>query len=311
MSDCLICSLPIDDPAMDYHPACARSLFGSDVPPVLEFSLKDINLLAKENILQRVSVAGVQKKLSLHLVGSRERAPRLTIVGLWGEYILKPPTDEYNELPELEHVTMRMASICGINTVPHGLIHMKSGELAFITRRIDRVEGGAKLAMEDFCQLSERLTEHKYRGSVEQAGKLILRHAVNPGYDLLRFFELLVFSFLTGNADMHLKNFSLFRQAEGYSLTPAYDLLPTVLLIPEDDEESALTINGKKNRLTRRDFLSAAVTMRIPERAALNSLERIINALPECRACLKRSMVSGPMRKRYAALLTARSKRLT
>ncbi|MFZ1731102.1 MAG: HipA domain-containing protein [Bacteroidota bacterium] len=311
MSDCLVCCLPIDDSAMDYHPVCADSLFGSDAPPVIEYSLKDINLLAKENILQRVSVAGVQKKLSLHLVGSRESAPRLTIVGLWGEYILKPPTEEYQELPELEHVTMCMAGICGIDTVPHGLIHMQSGELAFITRRIDRGDGGAKLAMEDFCQISERLTEHKYRGSVEQASKLILRHSVNPGYDLLRFFELLVFCFLTGNADMHLKNFSLYRKGEGYALTPAYDLLPTVLLIPEDDEESALTINGKKNRLTRTDFLQTAVRMRIPERAALNSLERIINTLPECREFLERSMLSAPLRKRYAALLTDRSKRLT
>ncbi|MBE0644001.1 MAG: HipA domain-containing protein [Bacteroidetes bacterium] len=310
MSDCLGCCLPIEDPSMEYHPACAHTLFGSDAPPILPYAIKDINRLAKENVLQRVAVAGVQKKLSLHLQGEQGSAQRLTIVGLWGDYILKPPTEEYAELPELEHATMRMAEICGIQIVPNGLIRMKSGELAFITRRIDRQKGGGKRAMEDFCQLSERLTEHKYRGSVEQASKLILRHTVNPGYDLLRFFELLVFCFLTGNADMHLKNFSLYRLADGYSLTPAYDLLPSTLLLPDDPEESALTINGKKNRLTRGDFLSAASTMRIPERAALNSLERIIAAVPECRTFIKRSRVSAPMRKRYTALIAARTKRL-
>jgi serine/threonine-protein kinase HipA len=109
---------------------------------------------------------------------------------------------------------------------------------------MDRV-GVHKLAMEDMCQLTDRMTEEKYRGSLEAVGKKILQHCSHPGLDALRFFEVNLFSFLTGNSDMHLKNFSLIRSQDGeIRFSPAYDLLPTVLLLPEDTEESALTMHG-------------------------------------------------------------------
>ena len=250
MNRCLRCYEPLENGG-EFHDRCARDFFRTNVDAKLPFSLNDIDAMAKEHVLTQVAVPGVQKKLSLHLRKSRGQHDRLTIVGYQGDYILKPPTDTYPELPELEDVTMHMAEICGIDVVPHTLMRLRSGERAYITRRVDRIRPGVKRHMEDLCQVSGRLTEYKYSGSVEQLGKLIYRHSIAPGLDRINFFELLLFCFLTGNADMHLKNFSLLRHEEGYRLAPAYDLLPTKLVLPADMEESALTVDGKKRRLDR------------------------------------------------------------
>ncbi len=147
---------------------------------------------------------------------------------------------------------MHLAEIAKIRVVPHSLIRFEDGELCYITRRIDRTNEGGKLAMEDMCQLSEKLTEQKYKGSYEQIAKLVLRYSSAPKLDLVNFWEQVVFSWITGNADMHLKNFSLYSpQQEVYTLTPAYDMLSTALVMPEDTEELALTLNGKKRKLKK------------------------------------------------------------
>jgi len=182
---------------------------------------------------------------------------RFTIVGLWGRYILKPQTDEYACLPELEDLVMHLAEVARMEVVPHSLVLFEDGELAYLSRRIDRTAKGAKIAMEDFCQLTEHLTEHKYRGSYEQIAKTIRKYSAAPNLDLVNFYEQVVFSWIVGNADMHLKNFSLIHQPEGFRLSPAYDLLSTALVIPSDPEELALTLNGKKRKLTAQDFIVA------------------------------------------------------
>jgi serine/threonine-protein kinase HipA len=175
-----------------------------------------------------------------------------------GKYILKPQTELYSQLPELEDLTMHLAEIAKIKTVPHSLIRFADGELCYITKRIDRDTKGNKLPMEDFCQLSERLTEYKYTGSYEQIAKLILKYSNAPKLDLVNFWEQVFFSWLTGNADMHLKNFSLYSPIKGqYMLTPAYDMLSTALVMPEDKEELALTLSGKKRKINRNDFEKA------------------------------------------------------
>ncbi len=178
----------------------------------------------------------MQAKLSLHLTGTSKEGSdrRFTVVGLWGGYILKPPTATYPQLPEVEDVTMHLAQLAKIKTAPHSLVRLQSGSLAYLTKRIDRTNKG-KLAMEDFCQLTERPTEDKYRGSTEQIAKAILKFSATPGLDVVNFFELVLFSFLTGNADMHLKNFSLLEQPGlGMTLAPAYDLVNTALVNPTD-----------------------------------------------------------------------------
>ncbi len=310
MDKCLLCYEPLEGEGGDFHRRCARALFNADIEARLPFSLTDIDALAKEHVLSRIAVTGVQKKLSLHFEGDRGAAQRLTIVGYKGAYILKPPTADYPELPELEDATMRMAEICGITVVPHGLIRLSSGEPAYITRRVDRTRNGDRLHMEDLCQISGRLTEHKYSSSVEQAGKLIYRYSASPGLDRINYFELLLFCFLTGNADMHLKNFSLLHTSEGPRLAPAYDLLPTKLLLPSDDEESALSVDGRKKRLDRGSFLHAAATLGIPSRAAENAIAAMLEAMPAAIGVLQRSFVSAAMVEQFVALIQSRIARL-
>ncbi len=211
MKKCLACYLPLNKDEIDFHPACSRRLFGQSIPPVIPYSEEQMGELAMQIIKSQTTVTGVQPKLSVELAkGANKQEPgRFTIVGLWGGYILKPPTLNYPQLPEVEDLTMHLAGIAKINVVPHSLIRLKSGNLAYITKRIDRTKQG-KLAMEDMCQLTERLTEDKYQGSCEQVAKTIIKYSVNPVLDVVNFFEQVLFSFLTGNADMHLKNFSCF-----------------------------------------------------------------------------------------------------
>ncbi len=205
---CLYCYQPLGESENDFHVKCAKRIFGTAQAPVLGYSLSQMQELAKEVVQNQVTVPGVQAKLSFHFEPKRGEDNRLTLVGVWGNYILKPPTTQFANLPENEDLTMHLANLLKIKTVPHSLIRLKSGEFAYITKRIDRVKE-AKLPMEDLCQLSERLTEDKYKGSMEQIGKVIMQHSSNPLFDAQIFFELTLFSFLTGNADMHLKNFSL------------------------------------------------------------------------------------------------------
>lgn len=240
---------------MDFHPRCAKKIFGSSKVPILPYSSNDITSLAEQVVRSQTTVTGVQAKLSLDLEKSSDKSQRFTIVGLWGRYILKPQTKQFEHLPEVEDLSMHLAEIAKIKVVPHSLIRFNDGELAYITKRIDRGANGEKIAMEDMCQLSERLTEYKYKGSYEQIAKLIMKYSSTPKLDVVNFWEQVVFSWITGNADMHLKNFSIYMPRSGiYSLTPAYDMVSTALVMPEDDEELALTVNGKKRKIKRPDF---------------------------------------------------------
>jgi serine/threonine-protein kinase HipA len=191
---CLFCYLKLEDESSDFHPSCSRKIFGQSVPPDLPYQENDLEGLAKQVIQSQTAVTGVQPKLSLHL--SKGETPnankRLTIVGLWGAYILKPPTPHYAQLPEVEDLTMHLASIANIKTVPHTLIRLTSGNFAYITKRVDRTKH-SKLAMEDMCQLTEKLTEDKYRGSYEQIAKAIQYYSFNPMLDVVNFFELVLF----------------------------------------------------------------------------------------------------------------------
>jgi len=157
-------------------------------------------------------------------------------------------------MPEVEDLTMHLSELLRIKTAEHSLIRLKSGELAYISKRFDRLKS-TKLHLEDMAQITEMLTERKYSGSMEKVGKAILKHSDYAGNDAIRYFELTLFCFLTGNADMHLKNFSLLRNlGNEITLSPAYDLLSTKILMPEDKEELALTLNGKKNNIRKKDF---------------------------------------------------------
>lgn len=279
---CLFCYKPLKEGEIDYHKACTRKIFESTTVPMLPYTRANIKELAREIVTASTTVTGVQAKLSLDISRGHAGEPqRFTIVGLWGRFILKPQTDRFAHLPENEDLTMHMAEAAGIKTVPHSLIRFADGELCYLTRRVDRTKKGAKIAMEDMCQLSERLTEDKYKGSYERIAKLIRRYSSAPLLDVVNFWEVVLFSWLTGNADMHLKNFSLFRPANDYMLTPAYDLLSTSLAMPEDDEELALTLNGKKKRIKRQDFEIAMRDSGMEEKAISNLFLRFSKAIPK------------------------------
>lgn len=280
--NCLCCGKPIKSQTgafNGWHRTCIRRFFGTSVMPEIHISSETLELLATETTSKGYTVPGVQKKLPLHL--SVEGKARLTLVGYPSGYILKPQTQEYRALPEAEQMVMCMADAVGISTVPHGLIQ-SDGTYAYITKRVDRQAGPDEsvrlLAMEDFCQLTYRLTADKYHSSYERCAKVIDRWSCQKGLDMAEFFMRVVFSFLVGNSDMHLKNFSLIETAPGaqtYKLAPAYDMLP-VNVISEDTEETALALNGKKTRLRRKDFMALAAACQLPSVAAEKMIARLV-----------------------------------
>jgi serine/threonine-protein kinase HipA len=308
-SNCFFCYGPLEVDEIDFHAACSRRMFGTARPPLLPYTEHDLESLAKEVVMSSISVTGVQPKISLHLSSGkgREQAGRFTIVGLWGGYILKPPTPLYPLLPEVEDLTMHLAALAGIKVVPHSLLRMESGSLPYITQRIDR-SGSGKIAMEDMCQLTERLTEDKYHGSYEQVGKAILRYSANPVLDTVNFMELVLFSYLTGNADMHLKNFSLIHQGGlGMVLSPAYDLLNTALVNPADKEQMALTLNGRKNCIHRLDFHMLATRLGISGAQEANIFTKMEESLPRWHTMVDMSFLSAAFKVSYRNLLDERS----
>ncbi len=309
---CLHCYKPLSDGEVDYHKGCARRIFESAIVPVLPYTRANIKELAREIIAASTTVTGVQAKLSLDISrGKAGEAQRFTIVGLWGKYILKPQTDRFANLPENEDLTMHMAEAAGIKTVPHSLIRFADGELCYITRRIDRTRQGGKIAMEDMCQLSERLTEDKYKGSYERIAKLIRQHSAAPLLDVVNFWEVVVFSWLTGNADMHLKNFSLYRPADNYMLAPAYDLLSTALAMPEDDEELALTLNGKKKRIRRNDFEKAMLENGMKDNAIAKLFDRFSKSVPKWHGLINESFLPKALQKAYHDKIDIMARRLS
>lgn len=306
MGKCLCCYKELPEGVSDFHPKCANRFFGSKIPPAISYSHSDIKLLAKEVVRTRTTVPGVQSKLSMDLQRVQNEQ-RLTIVGLWGRYILKPQTPLYRNLPELEDVTMHLAESVKISTVPHTLVRFADGLLCYLTQRIDRTAKGEKIPMEDFCQLSGKLTEHKYRGSYEQIAKGILRFSAAPQLDLVNFWEVVLFSWFTGNSDMHLKNFSLFSpHNDGYILAPAYDLLNTLLVLPSDSEELALTLNGKKMKITRSDFEIAMCGSGLNPKVIANLLGKYEGVLEKWEQFISDSFLPQNMQNDYCELLRTR-----
>ena len=310
MNRCFYCYKELGEGHKDFHPNCARKFFGTADAPLLEYRREDLDALAAQVIQAQTSLTGVQPKLSLNLhkhVGSN----RLTIVGLWGDFIFKPQTDTYPELPENEDLTMHMAEVARIKVVPHSLIRLADNTLGYITHRIDRTKTGEKIDMEDLCQLTLHPTEYKYKSSYEQIARTIVAYSSMPKLDLVNFMQVLLFSFITGNNDMHLKNFSLYRPKKLYQLTPAYDLLNVAIVNPKDKEELALTLNGKKSRLKLSDFLKASATMGIEENVTMQLIASMKNALPAWAELINNSFLSKDMKEAYLELIDKRIKALS
>lgn len=292
-----------------WHNKCIKLFFGTNDMPIIDISEEQLEILANDTVSKGLTIPGVQKKLSLHL--SNEDYARLTIVNYPTGYILKPQTEEYDSLPEFENLAMRLAQIAGIQTVPHALVKM-NGKFAYITKRIDRSikeEVVSMYAMEDFCQLSNRLTQDKYKGSYEGCGRIIDKYSAQPGLDMSELFIRVVFSYIIGNSDMHLKNFSLIETEPGgrsYCLSKAYDMLPVNIIIPQDEEQFALTLNGKKRNIRKKDFKVFASTCGIPDNAAEKMIKKLCllkdNYIKEC----EQSYLTDELKVEVKKLIVAR-----
>lgn len=309
MCRCLYCYQELEGSQKDFHPHCAQKIFGTKNVPLLEYKHEDLDELAEQVIRAQTSLTGVQPKLSLNL-NKHDGYSRLTIVGLWGDYIFKPQTKMYTQLPENEDLTMHLAEAAKIKVVPHSLIRMADGKLGYITKRIDRIKDGEKIDMEDMCQLTLHPTEYKYKGSHEQIAKTIMQYSSIPKLDLTNYLQLLLFCFVTGNNDMHLKKFSLYRPSEGYQLTPAYNLLNVAIANPKDKEELALTLSGRKTKLRLSDFLNAAKTMGIEENVVLRLITSLHKTLPKWQMLIHNSFLSENLKEMYEELIITRLSRL-
>lgn len=310
--NCLCCGKPLKiDNEYGWHKACIKHFFGTETLPEIEFDNETLNLLASETANQGFTVPGVQKKLLLHLMSDGKK-PRLTFVNFPTGYILKPQVEEFKALPESEQLIMSMADKVGISTVPHALIKNKTG-LAYITKRIDRIilkDNVSLLAMEDFCQLDLRLAEDKYRGSYERCAKIIEKYSSRTGIDITEFYLRIVFCFIVGNSDMHLKNFSLIETGEGtgeYILSPAYDLLPVNTIMPSDKEELALTMNGKKTNIDKNDFLKFADACNISRTTAKKLIQNLVKFTPELLKMCNESLLPIDLKERLKKIILGRT----
>lgn len=309
--NCYCCGKPLNSGNIaGWHKACIKRFFGTAVLPEIDIDEKTLEALALTCTNKGYTVPGVQKKLSLHLL-SENNNPRLTLVNYPTGYILKPQVPEFEAMPEAENLTMCMADITGIYTVPHALIE-GNGKLAYITKRVDRVfekSGVKKLAMEDFCQLDYRLTQDKYRGSYERCIKVVEKYSSHTMLDLTELFLRLAFCFVTGNSDMHLKNFSLIEYAEGtgeYVLSPAYDLLPVNVIMPEDKEQFALPMNGKKRNLRKKDFIVFAEECGINRSSAEKMIRKVVSMKEKYLQMIGESLLPDYMKNSFSELVIKR-----
>jgi serine/threonine-protein kinase HipA len=314
MSKCLFCYKELEEGQIDVHPACARKFFGSTDVPIIPYTRDNMSELARQVIRTSASVTGVQAKMSLDVNrGSRKEPAKFTIVGLWGKYIFKPQSAHYPCLPELEDLTMKMAEAARIRTARHTLIRLADGELGYLTLRMDRGRKGEKISMLDMCQLTNRLTEHKYYGTYQQLADTIKKYSSAPMLDVQRFWEVVLFSWITGNSDMHCKNFSLIDTGGGkYALAPAYDLLAVLLAAPADTEEMAMTftVGGQKKGFDRNTFMTAFTQSGIPVAVASKMIDRMKRNLPVWEELISQSFLPDKMKAAYCDLLRKRISRL-
>lgn len=306
MANCLFCYQPVEKG--DYHPTCSKKFFGTTKVPILELDQEQLNKLAQITVNERLALTGVQPKISLSLSGEKVNK-RLTLVGLWGDYILKPQSTDFAFMPEVEDLTMHLAKLFKIETAEHTLIRTSTGELAYITKRFDRVKG-KKVHVEDLCQLSELLTEQKYKSSYERVGKIIKQYATNSGLDAIKYFRLVLFSFLTGNNDMHLKNFSLMHTDKGVLFSPAYDLLNVNLIYPDDKEDLALTLGGRKQKVKRSDFDQFAKSLGLMEVVRDNIYKDFSKQIDKVQDWIDQSFLTDEYKEGYAQVVANKIEQL-
>lgn len=299
---CLSCEQAIDGTGRVYHSACARHLFGASTIPRVVFSYADLPVEARK-LVGKMSISGVQPKLPVAI-----RRGMLEVTASGGTHILKPTPEAFPFLSENENMCMAMALAMGNATPPHGLVRMTDNRLAYLIRRFDRSKGGQKIHVEDFAQLLEK--SDKYDGSVEQIGKFLKTHSSIPFIDTQKLFSAILCCFLIGNGDAHLKNFAMIRTPSGYRLSPLYDMVSSRLAMPSESDEMAIAINGRRNRIDRRDFEALADYLEIQDtqRRRIFASARMIHTNVGMLA--GHSFLPAALKKEFVALFGERSGRL-
>ena len=298
---CLSCARPLDQDSQRYHTRCLADLFGTKTLPEIKVDVARLHTLALA-MVGRISISGVQKKLSVRLDETRSTLQ----IGVGpSSYLLKPQAGTFPHLPENEWVTQRLAALVDIDVPPSALVELAGGSWAYVVRRFDRLDSGMKLAMEDFCQLSELPPGGKYDGSAESCSKHLRHHASEPLVDLLRLYRQLVFSWWVGNGDLHLKNLALLRGDDGlWRLSPAYDQLNTRLVIPHD--QLAMPICGKRDNIKPATWDELARRFGIGLKAARRVRREISDRLGEASALVENSPLPEEMRTEYVEQLQRR-----
>ena len=309
MPNCLYCYKEMDsNDSIDYHPKCIKAFYGTKFAPVLSYRLDEMEKLAREAVEMSVTVPGVQPKLSLGWIKNNlenGHKDRLTIMdALEGLYILKPQNSQYEQMPENEHLSMKLAALFKIEVVPSNLIRLSSGELCYITKRIDRKNDNSKIHMIDFLQIME--LEDKYLGTMENLGKTIGELSVNTLMDKLRFFELTLFNFIIGNNDMHLKNFSMWLSVIGWVLSPAYDLLNVKIILPKDQEDTALLFGGKKKNFNKGYFDRFGEVLNLNQKQMNSVYKKLHIWLPNALQLVEVSFLNETNKESYKGLITER-----
>ena len=273
--------------------------------------LEDLPLSAKDQRFEAVrrapkmSIQGVQYKLSAHLEAAKSR---FTIVDRGGAFILKPQSDLYPELPENEDLCMRLAESAGIEIPLHGLIYSVDGSLTYFIKRFDRHPRGQKLALEDFAQLSHKTRDTKYNASLENIVKILDSYSTFPALEKKKLFLRVIFNFLIGNEDMHLKNYSLISRDDKVELSPGYDLINSTIATGNAEEESALPLAGKKRKLKQEDFIDYFAYKRLHLNSVIvdETLEKISTEIPKWEKIIQKSFLSDGMKKSFSILLKNR-----
>ncbi|MFK8055924.1 MAG: HipA domain-containing protein [Saprospiraceae bacterium] len=262
-------------------------------------------------------LTGVQKKLSGDIVNSAPEEftniqSRMVLTDALSGYTIKPQTEEYPHLPENESLSLQLAEAVGLDIVPHTLLRTVQGELVYITRRIDRGANGATVQQEDMAQITERLTEEKYKGSYEQVGKAVKKYSDDWRLDLLSYYRSVLFCFCIGNVDAHLKNWSLHRPSKRWRLMPLYDLVSTRLVIPKskDPDELCLRLAGRTHGFTLKNFQAFAKTIGLPETQADAQIKAILKSEDVMQQRISRSFLPEKMKEEFSELLSERCRRL-
>ena len=305
--NCLSCQIMESKPVLPkgYHTRCSRKLFGTISPPRVPFRTADIASEAQK-MVGKMSISGVQPKLSV--IHDRKKS-QLNVAERGGLYILKPPTERFESLPENENLCMNIASVYGIEVPPHGLLPLMDDRLVYVVKRFDRLEDGSKLQQEDFQQLLQ--TNDKYTGSYERIATFIKKHSCVPGLDLVRLFERALLFYVLGNGDAHLKNFSLLKKKEvDYQLSPAYDIVNSRLVLPGEKEDMCLSLQGKKNRLFGGDFRRLSEHFGLNRKQVDNSLTRLNDLKLSIETMIGESFLSQHLKNGFLEIFRERVKRI-